>query len=177
MGATYAEVTITALDNSGRKYVGRFLVDTGATDCIVPAKELERIGVMRKGQMDYELAKGRTEQFDFGIAQIEVLERLTAGRVVFGPNDAEPILGLVALESAALRINPVTQELEMLPAVRLKRPWLVIPAKAGIQSKIPDSGNPDYKTPLCAINQSQVKKYKSVDISGVGTKFHRLIVQ
>ena len=120
MGATYAEVTITALENSGKKFVGRFLVDTGATDCIVPAQELDRIGVSLKGSMTYELADGRTMPFDFGIAQIEVLGRLTAGRVVFGPNDAEPILGLVALESAALKVNPVSMELEKLPAGMLK---------------------------------------------------------
>jgi len=36
------------------------------------------------------------------------------------PDDAEPILGVTALESARIEVGPRTQRLKRLPAVRLK---------------------------------------------------------
>jgi len=81
---------------------------------------LERIGVSRIGRRDYELADGRRIAFDYGIIQIELMGEITAGRVVFGPNGVEPLIGVVALESAALKVNTVTQQLEKLEVSLLK---------------------------------------------------------
>ncbi len=120
MGTTHTTVTLRSFANGHEGYTGRFLVDTGAIDCVAPTSELERIGVLRAGREPYELADGREVLFDFGLVQIEVMGKVTAGRVVFGPEGVEPILGVVALESAVLKVNPVTQELERLPASLLK---------------------------------------------------------
>jgi hypothetical protein len=46
--------------------------------------------------MTYELADGTLEEFDFGLAQIEFMGEVTAGRILFGPERAEPILGVTA---------------------------------------------------------------------------------
>jgi len=120
MGATYAEVTIRPFNGTSKSYTQQFLVDTGATDSIAPSVKLAQLGIKKVGAEAYELADGRVVTFDFGLAQIEVMGRITAGRIIFGPDDAEPILGLVALESAALKVNPQTQQLEKLPAGMLK---------------------------------------------------------
>jgi len=122
MGITYTEVTLRAFTNGANAYTDRFLVDTGAIDCVAPAGRLRELGVKVVGRMDYELADGRQVAFDYGLVQIEVMDRITAGRVVFGPDDAEPILGVVAIESAVLKINPVTQQLEKRPVSLLKGP-------------------------------------------------------
>ena len=45
---------------------------------------------------------------------------LIAGRVIFGPEEVEPILGVTTLESAGLTVDPTTQQLKRLPAVPLK---------------------------------------------------------
>jgi predicted aspartyl protease len=45
---------------------------------------------------------------------------LTAGRVVFGPEGTEPILGVTALESVGIMVDPVTKTLKRLPAIPLK---------------------------------------------------------
>jgi len=45
---------------------------------------------------------------------------VTAGRVIFGPGEAEPILGATALESVGITIDPATQMLKRLPAIPLK---------------------------------------------------------
>ena len=39
---------------------------------------------------------------------------------IFGKDDAEPILGVTALESVGIEIDPQNQHLKRLPAVRLK---------------------------------------------------------
>ena len=45
---------------------------------------------------------------------------LTAGRVVIADGDVEPLLGVTALESAGIEVDPVNQRLKRLPALRLK---------------------------------------------------------
>jgi len=120
VGTTHTTVTLRSFTNGREGFTGEFLVDTGAIDCLAPADVLERIGIERIGKESYELADGRSVEFEFGLAQIEVMGKITAGRVVFGPSGVEPILGVVAIESAVLKVNPVTQELERLPASLLK---------------------------------------------------------
>ena len=120
MGATYTDVTISVLNGGKKSYQAKFLVDSGATDSIVPSSELKRIGIRKVGRESYELADGRIVAFDFGLAQIKVMDRITAGRVIFGPDGVEPLLGVVVLESVAVKVNPVTRQLEKLPAGMLK---------------------------------------------------------
>ena len=38
----------------------------------------------------------------------------------FGDDDAEPLLGVTALESMGVEVDPLNQTLKRLPAVRLK---------------------------------------------------------
>ena len=40
MGATYADVEVRDLATSGTGYAGRFLVDTGAMECLAPGDVL-----------------------------------------------------------------------------------------------------------------------------------------
>ena len=40
--------------------------------------------------------------------------------IIFGPDDAEPILGVTALESVGIEVDPRSQRLKRLPSVRLK---------------------------------------------------------
>jgi predicted aspartyl protease len=100
MGLTHVTVTLTAFGPGGGSYQADFLVDTGATDSLAPAAELRKIGVQPVGKMVYELY-----EYEFGLAQFEFMGEITAGRVIFGPDDAEPILGVTVLESVA---SPLT---------------------------------------------------------------------
>lgn len=45
---------------------------------------------------------------------------ITAGRVIFGPDGVEPILGVTALESVGITIDPASRTLKRLPAIPLK---------------------------------------------------------
>ncbi len=70
--------------------------------------------------MAYELADGRTVEYDFGLAEIEFMGELTSGRVIFGPDDADPFLGVTALESVGISVDPTTRTLKRMPAIPLK---------------------------------------------------------
>ena len=120
MGAVQVTVTIRNPGDRTREWSGLFLVDTGATDSLVPRKHLEAIGVEPIGGRQYELADGSPLVLEVGVAEIEFMGEAVGGTVMFGDNDAEPLLGVTALESVGIEVDPVNQRLKRLPAVRLK---------------------------------------------------------
>jgi clan AA aspartic protease len=120
MGFIHVPVRLQGFERVDATYEASFLVDTGATDSMAPASELRRIGVVPVGRLAYELADGSAHVYEFGLARIELMERITAGRVLFGPDGVEPLLGITALESIGVTIDPVTQTLKHLPTIRLK---------------------------------------------------------
>ena len=141
MGAIHVDVTIRNPADPSRSWRGPFLVDTGATDCVVPRQHLEAIGVTPDGQRAYALANGRQARMDVAVARIEFMDDLVGGTVVFGKADSEPLLGMTALESMGVEVVPRNQELRKLPAVRLKelRPLSATHAVAPVEYKMPIS--------------------------------------
>ncbi len=120
MGLTHVTAIISHPIQRDRKWQGLFLVDTGAIDCMAPAKALREIGIESEGTKTYELADGTEVQVEFGLTRIEFLGDVTGGIVIFGPDDCEPILGVTALESTGIVVDPKTNQLKRLPAVPLK---------------------------------------------------------
>jgi clan AA aspartic protease len=120
MGVTQVTVTIRNPAEPERSWDGLFLVDTGAVDCLVPRPQLEAIGLKPKGKRTYELADGSEIKMDITIGQIEFMGEIVGGTIIFGDADAEPILGVTALESVGIEVDPLNQRLKRMPAVRLK---------------------------------------------------------
>ena len=120
MGATHVTVTIRNPADPDRAWEGLFLVDTGATDSLVPRPHLEAIGLRPKGQRVYELANGDELKMEITTADIEFMGEIVGGTVLFGEADTEPLLGVTALESVGIEVDPTNQRLKRLPAVRLK---------------------------------------------------------
>ncbi len=58
LGHIYTDATIRPMAGSRKKWTGRFLVDTGATDTFVPAAVLQRLGIKACSKRSYELADG-----------------------------------------------------------------------------------------------------------------------
>jgi clan AA aspartic protease len=121
MGATQVTVAIVNPTTPERRWEGLFLVDTGATDCYVPASRLREVGIEPIGRRTYELADGSELALQVGVARVEFMGDIVGATVIFGEEDSEPILGVTALESAGIEVDPVNQRLKRLPAVRLKR--------------------------------------------------------
>lgn len=120
MGLTRVTVSLSVSHTSRKSFRAEFLVDTGATDSMAPASALRRIGIKPVGKTTYELADGTPVEFEFGTAVIEFMGDITAGRVIFGPEGAEPILGVTALESTGVTLDPKRHTLRRLPAIPLK---------------------------------------------------------
>jgi clan AA aspartic protease len=120
MGITKVTTKLINIESQDKIYESLFLVDTGATDCLVPTDELEKLGVRKEGKMSYELADGTVKEYFFGLVRIEFMGETTAGRVIFGERGSEPILGVTALESVGIMFDPANKTLKRLPALPLK---------------------------------------------------------
>ena len=120
MGSTYVDVTIRNPAEPQQSWTGKFLVDTGAFDSLVPRAHLEEIGLKPKGQRQYVLADGSKVAFDITTADIEFQGEIVGGTIVYGNEGAEPLLGVTALESGGFEVDPRSEELKRLPAVLLK---------------------------------------------------------
>lgn len=120
MGVSRVTAAIRNPAEPDRVWEGLFLVDTGATDCLVPREHLESIGLAPKGQRIYGLADGSEIRMDITVGQIEFMGEFVGGTIVFGEANAEPLLGVTALESVGIEVDPHNQTLRRLPSTRLR---------------------------------------------------------
>lgn len=84
---------------------------------MIPRFALERIGIKPEAKRSYELADSSEIKMDIAVVRLEFM----GGTVIFGSNDCEPILGVTALESVGIEVDPQNQRLKRLPATRLKK--------------------------------------------------------
>jgi clan AA aspartic protease len=119
MGLTHISVTLKNLTTND-SYQANFLVDTGAIDSLAPASDLRKIGIAPVGKRAYELADGSIQELEFGFAEFEFMNDRTVGRVIFGSEGVEPLLGVTVLESVGISVDPSTQSLKRLPSIYLK---------------------------------------------------------
>jgi clan AA aspartic protease len=120
MGITPVTAAVRNPARPRKHWEGLFLVDTGAVDCMVPGKHLRALGLKSRGQRVYSLAHGSEVTLDVTVAEIEFMGERVGATVIYGPDEAEPILGVTALESVGIEVDPRSQRLKRLPAVRLK---------------------------------------------------------
>jgi predicted aspartyl protease len=73
-----------------------------------------------RAKRKHELADGSEISLDIGVASVEFMGEMVGVTMIFGEDDVEPILGLTALESVVIEVDPQNQRLKRLPAVRLK---------------------------------------------------------
>ena len=57
---------------------------------------------------------------DTTTADIEFMGDIVGGTIIFVADDAEPILGVIALESVGIEIAQLNQRLKQMPSTRLK---------------------------------------------------------
>ena len=120
MGLTYITTQIYDFNKTGDPFEAEFLVDTGAIDCMVPSNELEKIGIKKEGKSVYELANGEVVEYKLGFARIAFMGQETVAQVIFGPENVEPILGVVVLENLGYFVDPISKQLKKLSAKPLK---------------------------------------------------------
>jgi clan AA aspartic protease len=76
MGITQVTVTIRNPADLEKAWEELFLVDTRATDSLLPKPHLEAIGLKPKGQWVYELADGSELKMEITTADIEFMREI-----------------------------------------------------------------------------------------------------
>ena len=52
---------------------------------------------------DVQAPDGTVREYPFGLACVELMGDVTAGRVIFGPEDIDPVIGTTALAAVGMR--------------------------------------------------------------------------
>jgi len=86
-------------------YQAEFRVDSGAAESVAPASLLEGIGIIPVGTASYTRPDGTVEERPFGIVRLEFMGEMREGRIVFGPEDVEPCVGVSALQAIGLTVD------------------------------------------------------------------------
>jgi|SRR3990172_77797 len=120
MGLTKVTVMVSNFTRTCEPYQADFLVDTGAVDCMAPEDELRKAGIEVEGKAVYELANSEPVEYNYGFARIEFMGEHTVSNIIFGPKGCEPLLGVLALESVGIMVDPVSGTLRRLAAKPLK---------------------------------------------------------
>ena len=92
---SHVMATVRAMGEGERSWTGRFRIDRGVVDCVVPRRHLEAIGLSAQGTRVYELEDGEFERVDVVAGRIEVMGEVVGATVVMGD---EAVLGRVVLE-------------------------------------------------------------------------------
>ena len=103
-GITHAPVTVRNI-KTGAAFTTDFLLDPGVRNSIIAASELIGIGIEPVGKRTFELPNGGFEEYEHGYAEISFLDEITIGQFLFGPEDAQPVLGALTLSAAGLVIR------------------------------------------------------------------------
>ena len=120
MGVTHVTATVRNPAEPELFWEGLYLVDTGATDCLVPRQHLEAIGLEAKGERIYSLADGSEHRMSVTTGRVELMGEVVGATVFMADEDTDPVMGTTALASAGIEVDPRNQELRRLPFVRLR---------------------------------------------------------
>ena len=120
MGLAYVTTTVRDLAETGVPFEQEFSVDTGTIDCMAAASVLHLAGIKIQGRDAYELANNDLVEYPYGFARVTFMGSETVTRIIFGEEDCEPILGVVALESVGIGVDPITKTTRKMSAKPLK---------------------------------------------------------
>ena len=112
MGHVFVEAQLAGLKAAERV---KMLVDTGATLTTISSELAQRLGIPTLKPSKVRLADGREVETKAGVVSLKVNGREAPTTVlVMGeePWLGEPLLGVEALETLGLKVNPTTGELE-----------------------------------------------------------------
>jgi predicted aspartyl protease len=112
MGHTTAAVKICNPQDGTKCVETELIVDTGITYTWIRRERLEAIGVKPSKARKFRTIEGRTIEREVGEAVIECLGERAMSIVVFAERDDAEVMGVVALESLALEVDPVTRQLK-----------------------------------------------------------------
>src|ERR1700722_2828864 len=96
MGLTHVTTTFRSLAGRGRGFFAEFLVDTGAIDCLAPAKALRKAGIKPEGKNVHELADGSRVELEMDLSACRCWAKKPSHPSSSGPTDQNPSSGSCA---------------------------------------------------------------------------------
>ena len=93
------------------------LVDSGAVYTMLPPSLLGRLGVKPMTTRSFVLADGTRIHREIGQTWVQLDGERLISPVIFGDDDATPLLGAVTLEIFSLGIDPVNRRLIPVDAI------------------------------------------------------------
>ena len=119
-------VRIQVGDLAGRQYVEvDALVDTGASDTVLPQDILRRLGITPVDRFTYSLADETIVEYDIGEARLRLDGREWTTQVVFGPEGVTPLLGATTLQLFHLGVDPLQEQLVSVRGLLKQLRWAV----------------------------------------------------
>ena len=116
MGIFQVELEIG--DTNGQRFESiNALVDTGASYTLIPAPLLRELGIAPHAERTLTLADGRRVKMGYAWTWMRIDGQQDISPVIFGNDDATPLLGVMTLELFALGIDPVSQRLIQVDAL------------------------------------------------------------
>ncbi len=110
MGEIYARVAIHGVNKDTVEEV-QLLADTGSIYSWLRAETLKRLGVKPRGRRVFTTIEGKSIEREVGHALVEYDGEAAPTVVVFGLSEDAEVLGLHALESLGLEVDPVSRTL------------------------------------------------------------------
>ena len=126
-------------DPAGQRFTRlNALVDTGASYTLAPASLLRRLGVQRTETAVFAMADGSQTELDIGETSIRINGRQATSIVVFGDEDAAPLLGAHTLTGLRLAVDPLEERLIDAHALLFnnRKPLCVYPSETELSQPI-----------------------------------------
>ena len=121
MGLIETTAIIRNPADSDRFWEGTFLVGAGAIECVVPRSVLESVGLRPVAERVYTLADGGEVSMDVTTGEVEILGEVAGATIVFADDeDAIPLLGSTAMQSAGIEVDWRNERLRKLPSISLR---------------------------------------------------------
>ncbi len=111
MGLTDVEAEVQNPLDLQRRTMMTFLVDSGATYSVIPAEELEKLGISPSGERTFFLANGQLVKRRMGEARITLQDQSATCVVLFGQPGDSRLLGVTTLENLGLIFDPMRQKI------------------------------------------------------------------
>ena len=104
MGVFHCTVTVSPVTGSNSR-VTEAIVDTGASYSVIPGQLLRQLGIQPKRTDVFMLADGTRHEEVIGEARVAVNGRDAVTPVVFGSDEALPLLGAVTMQELNLVVD------------------------------------------------------------------------
>lgn len=111
MGVTFVAGRIAPPGRKRPRRSVRFLVDSGATYSVVPARLLRALRIRPERTVRFALADGTEVERELGEATFELAGARATSPVVFETEGTEALLGAVTLETLGLMLDPFSRRL------------------------------------------------------------------